>query len=64
MCSEFRWRMLGLMNGIAVNQELSFRYERCDIPAGLTLAEWRRSRARRKRRTRLASFPHFIPRTR
>jgi hypothetical protein len=51
------------MNGIAVNQELSFRYERCDIPPGLTLAEWRRSRARRKRRTRLALFPHFTPRT-
>jgi hypothetical protein len=64
MCRELRWRMLGLMNGIAVNQELSFRYERCDIPAGLTLAEWRRSRARRKRRTRLAFLPHLTSRPR
>jgi hypothetical protein len=64
MCGSAGWRMLGLMNGIAVNQELNFRYERCDIPAGLTLAEWRRSRARHKRRTRLALFPHFTLRTR
>lgn len=52
------------MNGIAVNQELSFRYERCDIPPGLTLAEWRRSRARRKRRMRLVLQPHLPHRTR
>jgi hypothetical protein len=52
------------MNGIAVNPELRFRYERCDIPAGLTLAEWRRSRARSKRRTRLAHRPHLTPGTR
>jgi hypothetical protein len=51
------------MKGIAVNPDSIFRYERCDIPAGLTLAEWRRSRARRKKRTRLAFLPHLTPRT-
>jgi hypothetical protein len=58
MCGELRWLMLGLMNGTAL-RELGFRYERSDIPAGLTLAEWRRSRARPKRRTRLALLPPF-----
>jgi hypothetical protein len=52
------------MNGIAVNPDLSFRYERCDIPAGITLAEWRRSHARRKRRMRLALLPSLTHRTR
>ena len=50
------------MNGTAVHQELvaremAFRYERSDIPAGQTLAEWRRSRARLQRRTRRAFLP-------
>jgi hypothetical protein len=52
------------MNGIAANPELTFRYEQSDVPAGLTLAEWRRSRARLKRRTRHAHMPHLTPRTR
>jgi hypothetical protein len=56
--------MLGPMNGIAVNRDTSFRYEHSDIPAGLTLAEWRRSRARRKRRMRLALQPYLPHRTR
>jgi hypothetical protein len=57
--------MLRLMkNGIAARSELSFRYESSDIPAGLTLAEWRRSRARLKRRTRHANLHPFTPRTR
>ena len=50
------------MNGMAAHQELvrpdlGFRYERSDIPAGQTLAEWRRSRARLQRRTRRAFLP-------
>jgi hypothetical protein len=57
------------MNGTAVHQELiardlEFRYERSDIPAGQTLAEWRRSRARPKRRTRHALLSRIVFRTR
>jgi hypothetical protein len=64
MYGDPRWPMLCPMNGIAVNRDISFRYEHSDIPAGLTLAEWRRSRARRKRRMRLALQPHLPHRTR
>jgi hypothetical protein len=57
--------MLRLMkNGTAANPDLTFRYLSSDIPAGLTLAEWRRSRARLKRRTRHAILHPFTPRTR
>jgi hypothetical protein len=57
------------MNGTAVHQELvarqmDFRYERSDIPAGQTLAEWRRSRARPNRRTRHALLTHIAFRAR
>jgi hypothetical protein len=65
MCQGVRSRMLCAMkNGIAANPELIFRYESSDIPAGLTLAEWRRSRARLKRRTRRAILHPFTSRTR
>ena len=57
------------MNGMAAHQELvrpdlGFRYERSDIPAGQTLAEWRRSRARPTWRTRHALLSHIAYRTR
>jgi hypothetical protein len=39
----------------------AFMYEQTDVPPGLTLGDWRRLRARRERRTRLASLRMLLP---
>jgi hypothetical protein len=41
-----------------MTSEYAFLYEECDIPAGLTVREWRAATARPARRRRLRALFH------